>query len=334
MKRIFLLFSLLIISSILLCLDVQSQIHGQSNDTLCTSQIEQYRSVNDFVDDNEACFACHCEARYQLKDELSGRVITRFMCENRVIHREEYYKSNHKSFKCLDCHSYDYEVFPHSLEGRLEEQYACLDCHGYDEDYAHFNFEEIEEEYIQSIHYVANPEEFSCWKCHNPHTYHISIRNTENLETTIAYDNAICLQCHANFNRFQLLTDREGINVIQRHEWLPNQALHFQNVRCIECHTQINDSILVAHLVRPKENAVRRCSECHSTNSILMHTLYKFQSKEARNQYGFFNGVVMNEGYVIGANRNYFLNVVSLLIFGIAFVSIGIHITFRILRKA
>ena len=43
---------------------------------------------------------------------------------------------------------------------------------------------------------------------------------------------------------------------MQTHEWLPNETLHFQNVRCIECHTQINDSILVAHLVLPKEKAL------------------------------------------------------------------------------
>jgi len=333
MKHASLLFTLLIVSCIFLCHDIQSQIHGQAYDTACTEIIEPFREINDFVDDNELCFKCHCESRYQLKDDITGRVITRFMCENRVIHREDYYQSNHKSFACLDCHSYDYELFPHPLEGRLEEPYACMDCHGYDEDFAHFKFEEIEEEYIQSTHFTANPEEFNCWKCHNPHTYHISIRDTENLESTIAYDNAICLSCHANFNRFQLLTDREGINIIQRHDWLPNQAAHFKHVRCIECHTQINDSILVAHLLLPKEHAVRRCSDCHSKNSILMHTLYKFQSREARNEFGFFNAVVMNEGYVIGANRNFFLNVISLLIFGIAFFGIGIHITFRILKK-
>jgi hypothetical protein len=333
MGKNFLLLFLVISSGIFFCQEIKSQVRAQSWDTSCTSEIEPYRQINDFVDENEACFTCHCESRYQLVDELTGRVITRYMCENRVVHRSEYYQSNHKSFACVDCHSYDYEIFPHPAEVRLEEPYACIDCHGYDEDYAHYKFEEIEEEYIQSAHYSANPEEFSCWKCHDPHSYHISIRNTENLESTIAYDNAICLSCHANFNKYQLLTDREGIDIIQHHDWLPNQALHFKNVRCIECHTQINDSILVAHLVLPSDQAVRRCSECHSTDSRLMHTLYKFQSIEERNQYGFFNGVVMNEAYVIGANRNYFLNVISIVIFGAVFLSIGLHLVFRILRK-
>ena len=173
-------------------MSVAYQLNAKSSNA---EDIDKYREVNDFADDNKLCFVCHGESKYQLTDESTGRVITRVLCQDRVIHREDYYQSNHKSFACLDCHSYDYEVFPHSLEGRLEEPYACIDCHGYDEDYAHFQFEEIEVEYLQSIHHEANPEEFSCWKCHNPHTYHISVRNTENLESTIAYDNAICLSC-------------------------------------------------------------------------------------------------------------------------------------------
>ncbi|KPK84951.1 MAG: hypothetical protein AMS27_08560 [Bacteroides sp. SM23_62_1] len=295
--------------------------------------LEIFREVSDFVDDNEHCFICHGETKYQLSDEVTGRVITRILCQDRVIKREDYYRSNHKRFACVDCHTGKYLQFPHPIEVRLEEPFACIDCHGYDENYADYQFEKIEEEYLQSIHHTANPAEFSCWKCHNPHTYHISIRNTENLSATIAYDNAICLSCHADFNRFQLLTDRGGINIIQQHQWLPNQALHFKNVRCIECHTQISDDILVAHLVMPKDEAVHLCSECHSRNSLLMVTLYKFQSKEARNKYGFFNAVVMNDAYVIGANRNYFLNVVSLVIFGLTFLGIIIHIGFRIFNK-
>ena len=98
--------------------------------------------------------------------------------------------------------------------------------------------------------------------------------------------------------------------MIKKHDWLPNQAAHFQNVRCIECHTKINNDIPVSHLIKPKEEAVKRCNECHSQNSILMASLYKFESKEQRRD-GFFNGIILNESYVIGANRNEYLNLVS-----------------------
>ena len=93
-------------------------------------------------------------------------------------------------------------------------------------------------------------------------------RNKDNLKETIAYDNAICLNCHSDFNRYQLLTDKEEINIIKKHDWLPNQTSHFASVRCIECHTQINNNIPVSHLIKPKAEAVKLCNECHSQNSI------------------------------------------------------------------
>ena len=89
------------------------------------------------------------------------------------------------------------------------------------------------------------------------------------------------------YNRFQVLTDRAEINLIKKHDWLPNQAAHFANVRCIECHTKINNNIPVAHQIRPKSEAVKLCNECHSQNSILMASLYKFESKAQRRD-GFF----------------------------------------------
>ncbi len=296
--------------------------------------LDSFRLVNDYVDDNEECFRCHGETKFQLPQGENGqaRPHTRHMGEHRMILREDFYRSNHKSFSCYDCHSPEYSEFPHPLEPRFEEPWSCIDCHGYDDEYADYQFEKIEEEYLQSVHHLANPDEFSCWKCH-PHAYHISIRNTKNLEATIAYDNAICLSCHANFNQFELLTDRDGINIIKTHDWLPNQGLHFRSVRCIECHTRISDSILVAHLVQPAEKAVRLCSECHSSNTLLTATLYKFQSKEDRNEFGFINAVILNDAFVIGATRNYFLNLASIIIFGLTFLGISLHIVSRIINK-
>ncbi len=306
-------------------------IFSGSGSDIADDNLDKYREVNEFVDDNEACFKCHGEKTFALPNDMDDRVLTRHMCPDYSFKREAYYDGNHKSFACTDCHSPEYESFPHPLEPRLEEHWGCLDCHGYDEDYAKYQFEKIEEEYLQSVHHLAN-DEFSCWKCH-PHSYHISIRNTENLRETIAYDNAICLSCHADFSQFELLTDRESINLTQTHDWLPNEAIHFQNVRCIECHTQINDSILVAHMVLPKEQAVRLCSECHSSNSLLMHTLYKFESKEKRDEYGFINAVILNEAYVIGANRNLFLVLLSFIIFGLTILGIMAHAIMRIKHK-
>lgn len=288
--------------------------------------------VSPFHDDNERCLKCHGQGKYEYTNENLGIQVKHLMCSDRIVKREEFYQSNHKSFSCTDCHSEGYTTFPHPGELRMEQKFNCNDCHAGDENYAMFHFETIEEEYRQSAHFKLEEDGFSCWKCHNPHSYKISIRNTENLAQTIQYDNNICLSCHSNFNNFQVLTEREEINIVSTHDWLPNQAVHFQNVRCIECHTRVNDTILVAHLIKPKDQAVRRCNECHSQNSLLMATLYKFQSKEQRRD-GFFNGIILNQSYVIGANRNEFLNVISLVIFLAVLFGISVHIVLRIRKN-
>ena len=214
----------------------------------------------------------------------------------------------------------------------MEEEFNCIDCHGGDEKFARFRFEEIEAEYQKSVHYKLSEMGFTCWKCHGPHDYKISVRNSSNMKETILYDNNICLNCHANYNHFQILSEREEINILKEHNWLPNQAAHFKNVRCIECHSELNDSILVSHLINPKEKAVKKCNECHSRNSLLMSSLYKFKLKEQRKD-GFFNGIILNESFVIGANRNEYLNIISIAIFAIMILIIGAHLCFRIFKK-
>lgn len=288
--------------------------------------------VSPYAEDNNRCFKCHGQPKYEYTNETLGKQVRAIMCSERIVREDEFYKSNHKSFSCTDCHSSEYETFPHSGELRMEQKLSCLDCHGGDENYAQYHFEEIDTAYQKSSHFLHENDGFSCWKCHNPHSYKISVRTPENFKETIKYDNAICLNCHSNFNRFQLLSDKEEISVIEKHDWLPNQASHFASVRCIECHTKVNNMLHVAHQIMPKEEAVRLCNECHSKNSLLMASLYKFESKEQRRD-GFFNGTILNESYVIGANRNEYLNIFSLVIlFGVIGVIAG-HIFFRI-RKS
>jgi hypothetical protein len=288
--------------------------------------------VSPFHEQNERCFKCHGQSIYEYTNENLGRQVKALMFPERMIDRVKFYESNHKSFKCTDCHSENYNKFPHPGELRMEEKFNCIDCHGGDEKFARFKFEEIESEYQKSVHYKLTEEGFTCWKCHGPHDYKISVRNSSNLKETILYDNNICLNCHANYNHFQVLSEREEINILKEHNWLPNQTVHFRNVRCIECHSEVNDSILVSHLINPKEKAVKKCNECHSQNSLLMSSLYKFKSKEQRKD-GFFNGIILNESFVIGANRNEYLNIISIAIFAILILVIGTHVYFRIIKK-
>lgn len=282
---------------------------------------------------NEKCFKCHGQSKYQYINSESGSEVTRKMYIETIINRDLFAESNHKNFKCTDCHSEDYDTFPHPGRLRMESKYNCIDCHGGDPATKKFNFEEIQTQFEASVHSTKHSEDFNCWMCHNPHTYKINARSNEKIKDIVAYDNAICLNCHANITNYQMLTDKVNPNILQEHEWLPNQALHFKSVRCIECHARPNDSILVAHDIQPKAKAVRRCVECHSTNSILMATLYKYKVKEGRTKTGFYNGVIMNEGYVIGANRNYYLGLLSLIMFSLVAAGILIHASLRILKR-
>jgi hypothetical protein len=63
-----------------------------------------------------------------------------------------------------------------------------------------------------------------------------------------------------------------------------------------------------------------------------MATLYKFKAKEQRRA-GFFNGIILNDSYVIGANRNEYLNILSIVIFLGVLIIIGVHTAFRVKMK-
>jgi hypothetical protein len=157
----------------------------------------------------------------------------------------------------------------------------------------------------------------------------VKARRTNDIKEIISYNNAQCLECHANEDKFKLLTG-EKMNVLEQHDWLPNQQAHFNSVRCIECHTAVDDELLIAHKVMPADSAVRNCVECHSQNSLLLSTLYKHQVKENRKKNGFFNGVILNDSYVIGASRNETLNKVSIALFILTLGGILIHALLRI----
>lgn len=325
--KILLAFIPLLFTVNLLTVDNRPVLQDPEEETVVVKGMEN----NYYAEDNEACFICHGESVYELSDTTLGVTEKRHMCQDYSIDRDRFYQSNHWSFACTDCHSYDFHTFPHNPIDRLEERLSCNDCHAYDEAYAQYHFEDIDVEYQESTH--ATIEGFSCWKCHNPHSYEINIRKTENLGETILYDNNICLECHGNFTNYELLTDHEEINYVANHEWLPNESLHFKNVRCIECHTEINEDILVAHKILPKEEAVRRCTECHSEDSRLLTTLYKYQSREFRNDGGYMNAVILNQSYVVGANPNKILNLLSFLIFGGLIAVVLLHIAIRIIKK-
>lgn len=284
--------------------------------------------------ENEKCLSCHAHTKFTFENTVTSQTVKHKMEPGNIINPDLFYNSNHRTFKCTDCHSEDFKVWPHSAEVRMEQKNSCIDCHGGDEQYAKFNFEKIEKEFSLSVHSTKHSQDFTCYMCHEPHSYKISARSDSITKNVIAYDNNICLSCHNNVDRYNLISDRPKPNIIDKHDWLPNQARHFQSVRCIECHARTNDSLLVAHNIQPKEKAVKLCVECHSKNSILLASLYNYnRSKIIASSYGFENGAILNSSYVIGANRNEYLNIISLIILALVLGGILIHVTFRIITK-
>ena len=295
--------------------------------------IEEPQRVYEYLNENQECLACHGQEYYYYYNDWIERDVKERMNPYRIVDSTQFYESNHWNFRCIDCHSEDYASFPHLGELRMEPKYECIDCHGGDEDYAQYNFEGIEEEFHKSVHSSKHSDDFTCWMCHNPHTYKINARSNENMKEFIQYDNEICLSCHADVSKYQLLTNLDNPNILDKHGWLPNEGLHFKNVRCIECHTEISDELLVAHNVQPKEKAVKRCVECHSKNSLLLASLYKLQFTDERSIAGFSNAAMLEEAYIIGANRNYYLNRLSLGLFGLVIIFILIHAVLRMTLK-
>ena len=283
--------------------------------------------------ENENCLKCHGQSKYSYENAESKNTVTKRMYAELILNRDIFYISNHREFKCTDCHSEDYGTFPHAGNLRMEAKANCIDCHGGDEKYAKFKFEQIESEFQASVHSETHSKDFTCWMCHNAHTYKINARTNEILKETITYDNLICLNCHGDINNYQLLTDKKKPNILQKHEWLPNQASHFTNVRCIECHAKNEDTLVVAHHIMPKKMAVRKCESCHSKNSILYASLYKHQVSENIQKEGLIRGLLMGDATTIGPDKSNTLNILSIIIFGFTFLAIIIHAALRIKKS-
>ncbi len=283
--------------------------------------------------ENRHCLKCHSSQTFTIYNNWTGRNEKRLMNPFYILDTVRLATGVHKDFQCIDCHSPDYETYPHKSELKLEPKNTCLDCHGGDDTFASFQFERIKEEFEKSVHFTTSGEAFTCSKCHNQHYYKPTARNSSNVGEIVDFDNAMCLSCHNNMIKYQLVSTHENPQLVEVHNWLPNQALHFMHVRCIECHTEVIDSLMVSHNILPKEKATQKCVECHSANSLLQASLYKYQNIQSRTEKGAINNIISNKSYVIGENQIPLLNWLSILIFIATIGGIALHIVFRITIK-
>jgi hypothetical protein len=285
-------------------------------------------------DDNQKCIKCHGQTSYVAISKDSTQHKNCLMSKERRIDTARYAKATHGKFSCTDCHDEGYTKVPHDGELKFTEMLNCMDCHGGNKKFKKYNFETIETEAQKSVHYV-NSKEFNCYKCHDPHTFKNTFtQNNSSSKASIDVCNEMCGSCHNNPDKLSLLTKKKLKSFSEAHAWLPESDHHMQNLRCTDCHGEINNNIASMHNILPASKAVRNCSECHSVNSRLTTTLYKFNSKNERKKYGFFNSAIMNNAYVIGATRNQYFNILSFLLFaGIIAMLLGHYTLLKISRK-
>lgn len=112
------------------------------------------------LESNTTCFECHTNQIYTYENDWTGDIERKAMNPNFILDSAAFHQGVHRHFACTDCHSPEFESFPHPSEARLEPMYSCIDCHGGDETYAQYQFELIEEEFSKSVHATHNGEKF------------------------------------------------------------------------------------------------------------------------------------------------------------------------------
>jgi len=235
------------------------------------------------------------------------------MSVNSIIDTMRFYNSNHWSFKCTDCHSDEYLKQPHDPALKSAPMSTCLDCHGGDETFAKYHFEDIDSEFHNSAHFKADSVNFTCWNCHNAHYDKLSMRDTlQQPHQVISYDNNMCLKCHGKEPTYQgkYLTDSIKTDVITLHQWLPESKKHLDNLRCIDCHAAVDDSLLVPHQILEKSKAVKDCKACHIENSLLLKTLYKNRTSAGIKKIMFLKTVPVDGLVMPTAKKHPALNIV------------------------
>jgi hypothetical protein len=279
------------------------------------------------------CLKCHSNQTISFNNSVTGKIEKRLMNPYYILDTVALNSGVHKQFDCTDCHSAEYQTYPHTATLKLEPMSSCLDCHGGDESFAKYKFETIQEEFKKSVHYKVYGENFTCSKCHSQHTYAATARNSSDVLQIVDYNNKMCLSCHNDMKRYKLVSGHENPKLVEIHDWLPNQELHFKHVRCIECHTAVVDSLMVSHNILSKDHAVKKCVECHSANSRLKASLYKYQNLKNRSESGPLASALSNESYTIGTHQSPILKLLSFIIFFATLAGVLIHVFFRIFKK-
>jgi hypothetical protein len=259
-------------------------------------------------EDNHHCLDCHSRQTFTMFNDWTNNEERRLMNPYHIIDTMLYLGGVHKTFSCIDCHSMDYETYPHLRELKLEPMATCIDCHGGDPTYEHYQFDRIDEEFQKSVHFEKGGEHFTCNKCHNQHYYKTIARTSTNVSDIVSADNQMCLSCHTDAARYRQTTVHEFPVFREVHSWLPNHELHFRSVRCIDCHTAVENDLMISHNILSKEHAVKNCSECHSANSCCRPLYTDMKIFRCEKNKGYLPLFYLYNPILLGQTRFLFLN--------------------------
>lgn len=276
---------------------------------------------------NNECFACHSEEGVK-KPPRADLDITKL---RPLAHDPKVFNgSNHGLMECTQCHGQGYTEFPHAADAR-ESISACEECHA-------AKVLRIEKQFDASVHATRVKDKFTCSTCHDPHVDLIASKLIDPRKI-VAQDNQHCLDCHDSeleFAKFapddeQTSTKKKRPDIDKIHEWLPNTRVHWQAVRCVECHTPATKTL--SHEIVNKEKAERQCLTCHSASSSLTTRLYRHLAKEEQERLGFANSVILASSYVLGATRHPWLDRLIVGAFAAMLLGLLIHGIARIVAR-
>ncbi|WP_165354686.1 cytochrome c3 family protein [Tropicimonas sp. IMCC6043] len=285
---------------------------------------------------NAECLSCHTEAGAVTADPT---IVDLEALSKVLIDPVAMQASNHTGMTCISCHVGSYEGFPHSgplqeVPGR-HETLDCVECHS-------LQTWRIEPQVAHGAH-GQNPkvfERFDCNSCHDSHVFQSASKLKDPVEI-IAQDNGMCLSCHDSELRFAEFTagiipvpEQPDINVI--HQFLADPERHWSSVRCIECHTPASETptLNISHKILTKEEARRDCVTCHSADTHLSASLYRYAAEQRdAEDAGFENAQLLSKAYVVGATRNTKVDQLGMALLALILAGIALHILGRVIGR-
>lgn len=272
----------------------------------------------------DLCLECHLDEG-MAKTKFAKTLIN----FRQSVHGAALLRGQAEAPSCIDCHGVHIlqrESEPGSAIHKFNVHNICAKCHI-----------SVAMEYSHSVHGVAlskkNEDAPSCTFCHGEHnireTSHIPQRvfDQNHIKRTVVEKNQMiyCIACHGD----EELSKKYNLSTIEKaHDWLTHQVKHWETARCIDCHSSYLPPNL-SHDILPPDKTIKKCEDCHSKNSILMSKLFQHEKQASREKFGFINGTILSDAYIIGTTRNIFLDSISIILFGIIGGGILLHAFLR-----